>query len=78
MHDELTMRSLHCVGDSKEQAQTRRHIERMCVAPCRERLSVHEFDDKIRPAVRRNATVEQTRNVRVIESGKNTPFRAEA
>src|SRR5262245_57696107 len=78
MDDAVLMRVSHGVQDLFEQAQPRGQIEVSVIGVIQQRPSLDVLHHQIGKAFVRAATVENARDIRVLEMGENLPFASEA
>ena len=77
MDDQSLVRELHRLAHAQEQGQTPVHGQLLAVAVPVDGLALDQFHDQVRQALRGGATVEQPRNVRMIEVRQYLAFGAE-
>ena len=78
MHDQVLMRELHGCTDLTKELQPFDRIEFLLVAIARDGRALDILQHEIRQAIVRSATINQPRNVRVIEVGKDLPLHHKA
>ena len=76
--DQVLVRVLHGGADVTKELQARGGVEPVRVAVVDDRLPFDVLHGEVRPAVRRAATVEKTRDERMLEAGENLPLVPEA
>lgn len=77
MDDTAIVSILHCFADLTEQAQGVRYAQFPAVAPLIDQLAVDVFHHHVGDVVLRAAAVEQTSDVRVVETGQDLPLISE-
>ncbi len=78
MHDQLGVGVGHRVADSRQQLDPRTHVQGLCAREIGERGAGHVLHRVPRPAVGGEATIEEARDVRMIEPGEDAPLLHEA
>ena len=78
MNDQLAVRILHCLTGGLEQAQARIDRQRPGIAPLIDALPFDVLHGEPRRAIIGDATVEQSRDVAMVESSEDPPLFTEA
>ena len=78
MHDEVLMRVAHGRAHLQEELHAVAHAEMARIAPGVDGLARHEFHDHVGHAAIGGATIEQPRDVAMVETGENLAFDPEA
>jgi hypothetical protein len=78
VHDQVLVRVLHRIADRREQAQAGAQVQFPFTAVVGDRPSLDVFQDEVGNARRRQAAVDQARDVRVLQMREDLPFLAEA